>query len=400
MIIIKKSLKLIAKVLLSLSILPFLILIRFLYPFLLVRIGFLYVERIGHLFADLELYLSEKKLGIEPQSIDIFFLSGKPANSFAIDLVKRNLNTVNGMGFIIDLNNFIPFSANHSYKPYVIRTSSRDTSGTLKKVIPQLKFSEDENKKGEDFLKSLGLKKDQKFVCFTIRDNQYLKNEFPDIDFSYHSYRDSDISKFYPAFNYLLERGYAVFRMGKHVSSEVKIDNPSFFDYSKSDFRSDFFDIWLMANCSFTVSTGTGIDEVANAFRKPICYVDFLPLLFFNSYNPKTLTTPKTLLNPDTKKPVTLLEMIEKYDDLEKFQNGNLLYSQNTENEIIDAIKEIERKIDCNWSLNEDEIIIRNKFLKLLMKWEKIHIFHPRNFSNSGNISFTYLKQREYLLNE
>ena len=160
----------IAKVLLSLSILPFLILIRFLYPFLLIRIGFLYVERIGHLFADLELYLSEKKLGIEPQSIDIFFLSGKPANSFAIDLVKRNLNTVNGMGFIIDLNNFIPFSANHSYKPYVIRTSSRDTSGTLKKVIPQLKFSEDENKKGEDFLKSLGLKKDQKFVCFTIRD--------------------------------------------------------------------------------------------------------------------------------------------------------------------------------------------------------------------------------------
>lgn len=398
--IIIKSLKFLIKVLLSIVILPFLILIRFLSFFLLIRVGFLYVERIGHLFADLELYLSEKKLGIEPNSIDIFFLSGKPANSFAIELAKRNLNTINGMGFIIGLNDFLPFSERHSYKPYVIRTSSRDTSGTLKKVVPQLKFSEDENKKGEDLLKSLGLKKDQKFVCFTIRDNQYLKKEFPDTDFSYHSYRDSEISKFYPAFNYLLERGYAVFRMGKHVSSEVKIDNPTFFDYSKSDFRSDFFDIWLMANCSFTVSTGTGIDEVANAFRKPICYVNFLPLLFFNSYNPKTLTTPKTLLNPDTKKPVTLLEMIEKYDDLEKFQNGNLLYSQNTENEIIDAIKEIERKIDCNWSLNEDEIIIRNKFLKLLMKWEKIHIFHPRNFSNSGNISFTYLKQREYLLNE
>ena len=397
---IRKSLMSVIKALLSVVILPFLILIRLLSPFLLIRVGFLHIDRIGHLIADLELYLSEKKLGIEPNSIDIFFLSGKPANSFAIDLAKRNLNTINGMGFIIGLNDFLPLSRKHSYKPYVIRTSSRDTSGTLKKVIPQLKFSEDENKKGEDFLKSLGLKKDQKFVCFTIRDNQYLKNEFPDIDFSYHSYRDSDISKFYPAFNYLLERGYAVFRMGKHVSSEVKIDNPSFFDYSKSDFRSDFFDIWLMANCSFTVTTGTGIDEVANAFRKPICYVDFLPLLFFNSYNPKTLTTPKTLLNPDTKKPVTLLEMIEKYDDLEKFQNGNLLYSQNTENEIIDAIKEIERKIDCNWSLNEDEIIIRNKFLKLLMKWEKIHIFHPRNFSNSGNISFTYLKQREYLFNE
>ena len=398
--IIIKSIKFLLKAFLSFTILPFLILIRFLSFFLLIRVGFLYVDRIGHLIADLELYLSEKKLEIEPNSIDIFFLSGKPANSFAIDLAKRNLNTVNGLGFIIDLNNFLPFSEKHSYKPYIIRTSSRDTSGTLKKVSPQLKFTADENKRGEDFLKSIGLKKDQKFVCFTIRDNQYLKNEFPDIDFSYHSYRDSDISKFYPSFNYLLEKGYALFRMGKHVSSEVKIDNPSFFDYSKSDFRSDFLDIWLMANCSFTVSTGTGIDEVANAFRKPICYVNFLPLLLFNSYNPKTLTTPKTLLNPDTKKPLTILEMIEKYDDLEKFQNGDLLYVENTENEIIDAIKEIERKIDSNWFLNEEEMIIRNKILKLLMKWENIHIFHPRNFSNSGNISFTYLKQREYLFNE
>lgn len=373
---------------------------RFLSFFLVLRIGFLYVDRIGHLIADLELYLSEKKLGIEPNSIDIFFLSGKPANTFAIDLAKRNLNTVNGMGFIIGLNNFLPFSSKHSYSPYVIRTSSRDTSGILKKVNPQLNFSAEENKRGEDFLNSIGLKKDQKFVCYTVRDNQYLKNEFPDIDFSYHSYRDSDISKFYPSFNYLLDRGYAVFRMGKHVSSEVKIDNSSFFDYSISDFRSDFLDIWLLANCSFTVSTGTGIDEVANVFRKPICYVNFLPTLLFNSYNPKALTTPKTLLNPQTKKPLSLLEMIQKYDHLDKFQNGDLLFAENTENEIIDAIKEIERKIDSNWSLNEEEMIIRNKFLKLLMKWENIYIYHPKNFNNSGNISFTYLKQREYLFDE
>ena len=40
--------------------------------------------------------------------------------------------------------------------------------------------------------------------------------------------------------------------------------------------------------------------------------------------------------------------MIQKYDDLDKFLNGNLLFAENTENEIIDAIKEIERKIDSN----------------------------------------------------
>ncbi len=398
--IIIKSLKFLIKALLSIVILPFLILIRFLSFFLLIRVGFLYVERIGHLFADLELYLSEKKLGIGPNSIDIFFLSGKPSNSFAIDLAKRNLNTVNGMGFIIDLNNFLPFSEKHSYKPHVIRTSSRDISGTLNKVNPQLKFSPDENKNGEYFLNSIGLKKDQKFVCFIIRDNQYLDTEFPDKDFSYHSYRDSDISKFYPSFHYLLQEGYAIFRMGKHVSSAVEIDHPLFIDYARRNFKSDFLDIWLMANCQFTVSTGTGLDEVTNAFRKPICYVNYLPLVLFNSYNPKTLTTPKTLLDPITKNPLSLEDIIQNYSDLDAYHNKDILYVENSEIEIMDAIKEIKQKIDSNWHLNEEEMMIRNKFLKILKKWKNVHTFHSRNFKNSGNISFTYLKKRKYLFNE
>ena len=97
----------------------------------------------------LELYLSKKTWN--RTKFNRYFLSGKPSNIFAIDLAKRNLNTVNGMGFIIDLNNFLPFSEKHSYKPHVIRTGSRDISGTLNKVNPQLKFSPDENKNGSIF---------------------------------------------------------------------------------------------------------------------------------------------------------------------------------------------------------------------------------------------------------
>ncbi len=155
-----------------------------------------------------------------------------------------------------------------------------------------------------------------------------------------------------------------------------------------------------MANCQFTVSTGTGLDEVTNAFRKPICYVNYLPLVLFNSYNPKTLTTPKTLLDPITKNPLSLEDIIQNYADLDAYHNKDILYVENSEIEIMDAIKEIKQKIDSNWHLNEEEVMIRNKFLKILKNWKNVHTYHSRNFKNSGNISFTYLKKRKYLFNE
>ena len=46
----------------------------------------------------------------------------------------------------------------------------------------------------------------------------------------------------------------------------------------------------------------------------------------------------------------------------------------------MDAIKEIKQKIDSNWHLNEEEMMIRNKFLKILKKWKNVHTFHSRNF--------------------
>ena len=39
-------------------------------------------------------------------------------------------------------------------------------------------------KKGENYLKEkFGLNKNDKFVCITVRDNEYLKKEFPNIVF-------------------------------------------------------------------------------------------------------------------------------------------------------------------------------------------------------------------------
>ena len=49
-------------------------------------------------------------------------------------------------------------------------------------------------------------------------------------------------------------------------------------DYATSDDRSDFLDIWLMANCYFCITTGTGLDEVAGFWGIPSVFVNLLPL--------------------------------------------------------------------------------------------------------------------------
>ena len=119
-----------------------------------------------------------------------------------------------------------------------------------------------------------------KFICLTVRDEKYKKqfssNKFTDPKYwNYQNFRNAKIENYYHVAQELLDRNYWVIRMGKITSREMIIKNDKFLDYSFSSYRDDFLDMWLMANCFFSISNSTGIDEVAKAFRKPIVNTDF-----------------------------------------------------------------------------------------------------------------------------
>ena len=42
--------------------------------------------------------------------------------------------------------------------------------------------------------------------------------------------------------------------------------------------RSDFMDIYFGAKCHFFIGVGTGIDAIPDIFRRPILYVNVVPL--------------------------------------------------------------------------------------------------------------------------
>ena len=70
---------------------------------------------------------------------------------------------------------------------------------------------------GESFLKNIGINNNDKIILLYVRDSSYLKKTFPDKDFSYHDFRDTDVKNYIDAINYATSRGYYVFRMGAVV---------------------------------------------------------------------------------------------------------------------------------------------------------------------------------------
>ena len=90
------------------------------------------------------------------------------------------------------------------------------------------------------------------------------------------NFRNIDPNNYLKSLEYLTGLGYYIIRMGKNTKAPISFKSDKFIDYAISDDSDDFLDIWLMANCSFCVTPGTGIDSVSVAFRKPILYLNFL----------------------------------------------------------------------------------------------------------------------------
>ena len=147
---------------------------------------------------------------------------------------------------------------------------NRDVFHYHKKLPTQLNLSAQDLKKGENYLKEkFGLNKNDKFVCITVRDNEYLKKEFPNIDFSYHDFRQTKLEKFIPAIKAIQKKGFYVFRMGKYTEKKLKLKNKKIIDYANSPYRNDFLDIYLTSQCSFHLATNTGLQQVSEVFKIP-----------------------------------------------------------------------------------------------------------------------------------
>nr|NQU89366.1 TIGR04372 family glycosyltransferase [Bacteroidota bacterium] len=248
---------------------PVVLIVRIIRPLIWIRFGGVRSDVIGNSVFNAEYYLSERALN-QSNTLDLFYFQFPifPNEQWAL-MIRRHLRIHPLVRYLENANSLIPCGQNHCVN-MMPPGRTGDIKGVLSMTRPQTPFTEEEDRKGQKFLEEIGVKQGERFICLLVRDSYYKSKEqrFIKKDWSYHNFRDLDIDTFKNTALKLAEEGYWVLRMGKIVQKTFHVDHLRVQDYANSSYRSDFLDIWLMANCHFCITTGTGLDDVCVAFRR------------------------------------------------------------------------------------------------------------------------------------
>ena len=390
----------------SIFFVPAVILIRLIKPFIHIRwIKNSRSDRIGIFFSGIEHYLSLRDFNSEKnkKTIDLFYFNFI-SNEYLLEKLNEKIIILNPIliRLLVQADKIVQlFIGKNNTHEIDNEISSKDLKGFVHKYAPHIEFTQHENEKGKNLMKNLGIQRDEKYLCLLVRDSAYLNEYFPGYDWSYHSYRDSNIKNYSSGIKYLLDQGYWIIRMGKVTNQKLDISHERLIDYSVSEYKSDFFDIWLMANCYFCISTGTGLDEVARVFKIPTLYINYWSILDWASFH-QSVTFPKYIKYKDSKKLLSFSEYLDfSFIRTEEYEKKNIEILELSSKEIKDAMMEMHEIVNNKWILNSENLEMQKKFQSIIQKHlnmredlKKVHGFiHPNSVIGSK-----FLERNKYLL--
>ena len=348
--------------------------IRLIHPWVLIRIGALIGTRIGHFAANTELYLCERDAYINvpnQRHIDIFFIGYRPVcNHQLFTMWRRSLRIWSCWWIlwpILRINRIIPGGSFHEVG--LNSQHDRDVHNLLDRSPQHLQFTAEESFRGKAALKRMGIPENSEYVCLTVRDSAYLESQHKNSDYSYHNYRDSDINNYVLAAESLADQGYFIIRMGAKVHRAMKCSHPKVIDYATNGMRTDFMDIYLGATCAFCISVGTGFDAIPLIFRRPIVYVNMVPVGYFFTFCQRFIGIFKHHLDSESNRELSLSEIVHRgvfysmYSSV--YQSNGVQLMENTPEEIRDVCVEMAEGLRGNSFTNEEDEVLQQRFWEI-----------------------------------
>ena len=346
-----------------------------------VRIHMVDNSRIGHFATNIELSILssfDEDITKKIQSINFYcFGHHTSTNLFLECLTRRQLVVVPGVfGWLV-----IFFANKLSLKNLLRTTTATDKEGLLIKYPPSFNFSDEEIRLGEKFLKSLGILDGDHFVCLNVRDDSFLAKSralgwSQSRDWSYHTYRNSNIEDYVPAAEKLAEMGYTVFRMGAIVEKQLNSTHPKIIDYATNGMRTEFLDLFLGAYCAFCVSTGTGWDSIPQIFRRPTLYVNLIPSTIVECIVRDLLIFPKVLLDKNTAKELTLKDISDRgglqFFLTKQYNEAGITIRDLTSEELVEAVTEMAARVEGRFVPTEQQKSMQEKLRHELMTNPKV----------------------------
>ena len=170
--------------------------------------------------------------------------------------------------------------------------------------------------------------------------------------------------------------GYTVFRMGALVKDPLVSKHPRVIDYATNGMRTEFLDIFLGAHCSFCISTGSGWDSVPTIFRRPVMFVNYLPI-FEKSASTLAITLyPKLLIDPKSLTPLKLRVLIEKDiatpRDTAVYADAGVEIRDLSSEELVEAVTEMAQRVEGTFVETPEQKVMQAKLKHILSTHPKL----------------------------
>lgn len=356
-------------------------------PILKIRLYLLDTSRIGHLFDEILRYIT----GNNKKHFDIFISYYPVCNEFLIEQIGKKVKIVTNLKAEILIRTYFIFKKlNFSY--FFFKMDNIKIYNVWKNIHKKTKLIKFDNLKIKKILKFNNIKIKKKSVCINIRNDIYLKKIFPKKNFKYHDYRNSNIQNYKKSILFLLKKGYQVFRMGDHLSNDLRIRHKNYYDYSSFKSQNSQLDLYLVSKCNFVICNNTGWEVIASYFNKDILMTDAVSMGITHFGYPYNIIFKHLIKNG---KKISLSEIIYKQFHFilktDEFRKRKLKLKENTKNEILELVSEY-----LNGSLkrkSKNDFILENNVktkIKESIKSSNNNFYKKNLLLNNQNIYWNF----------
>lgn len=209
----------------------------------------------------------------------------------------------------------------------------------------RFELPDDMGAQGETMLADLGWREGEPIVALHVREETFLASH------RYHFYRAADIANYRAAIDRIVERGGWVFRLGDARS--VTLDHPSatVVDLPHRAGYADWMDLFVISRARYSINCSSG----------PVSYCHPLgtPTLLVNNYaqafcllapSERDLLLFKRYREEASGRYLPYAEILERgmadFSETRHFEEAGIILEQNTPEEILEAVVEMEARLD------------------------------------------------------
>lgn len=229
---------------------------------------------IGHT-ALIDVYIKAEILGIIPRKKNVLILNDGYSNKTLINYMGKYIKLLEASEAELDFNSdlieenltTIKNVSGYSFSLYEF-CSEVQILWEKKQNAPLLKLDDKHREEGYKAIKKLGFKDDTWFCGLHVRSTA------SDGD----SIRNADIYTYRKALKEVQERGGVIFNIGSGNYESDSMRGDGLIEYATSEFKSDWMDVFLLAEGKFLIATGSGPSVVPMSFGRPAVLTNWGPL--------------------------------------------------------------------------------------------------------------------------